>query len=193
VLNRFGEPGGGFFFTQVAERLERAAVDVTRPVLAHEARVARGDVADVRGEPVARKERVHAEHRPVADDLRNDRGRRDRGAALVAVDDRDVLGRSRPEAEAVHETRLGGRRQRVQRPAQPVQVRAVQAHAVDLTCRDDLHRNTSRAVEHGAEQLLAVFRRDLLRVVQLRERPNAVVAQRLVVEQDAGDDERAGE
>ena len=37
------------------------------------------------------------------------------------------------------------------------------------------------------------FGGDLLRVVQQGQRPNAVTAQRRVVEQDAGNDERAGE
>ena len=81
----------------------------------------------------------------------------------------------------------------MQRTAKPVQVRPVQPNAVDFSRRDDLHRDPRRAVEHRAEQLLPVLGRDLLRVVQLRKRPNAMVAQRVVVEQDAGDDERAGE
>ena len=81
----------------------------------------------------------------------------------------------------------------MQRTAQPVQVRPVQPGAVDLSRRDDLHGNPSCAREHRSEQLLAVLGRDLLRVVQLCERPNAMVAQRVVVEKDAGDDERAGE
>ena len=41
-----------------------------------------------------------------------------------------------------------------------------------------------------AKQLLPLRLGQLLRVVQQRERANAVVAQGLVVEQDAGDDER---
>ena len=81
----------------------------------------------------------------------------------------------------------------MQRTAQPVQVRIVQPDAIDLPRRDDLNGNPGCAREHRPEQLLTVLRRDLLRVVQLRERPNAMVAQRVVVEKDAGDDERAGE
>jgi hypothetical protein len=69
----------------------------------------------------------------------------------------------------------------------------MQTHAVDLPGRHDLNRNAGSAVQHRAEQLLAVLRRDLLRVVQLRERPNAMVAERVVVEEDAGNDERAGQ
>jgi hypothetical protein len=81
----------------------------------------------------------------------------------------------------------------MQRTTQPVQVRPVQPGAVDLSRRDDLHGDTGCAREHRPEQLLTVLRRDLLRVVQLRERPNAMVAERVVVEKNAGDDERAGE
>jgi hypothetical protein len=69
----------------------------------------------------------------------------------------------------------------------------VQPHAIDLPRGHDLHRDPRRAVQDRAEQLLPVLGRDLLRVVQLRKRTNAMVAQRVVVEQDAGDDERAGE
>jgi len=49
-----------------------------------------------------------------------------------------------------------------------------------------------RRREHGPEQRLPVLRADLLRVVQLRQRSNAVVSQRFVVEEDACDDERTG-
>jgi hypothetical protein len=69
----------------------------------------------------------------------------------------------------------------------------VETLAVDLARRDDLHGDPGRAGENRAEELLSVLRRDLLGVVQLRERPNAVVAERVVIEQDAGDDERACE
>ena len=162
-------------------------------MLADEPRVARRDVADVRREAVTRVERVHPAHRAVADDLGHDRCGGDRGAPLVTVDDRDVLGRGRAEAKTVHQTRFSGRRQRVQRPTQAVQVRAVQTDAIDLTRRDDLDGDARRARKHGPEQLLTILGRDLLRVVQLRQRPNPVVTERVVIEEDAGDDERAGE
>jgi hypothetical protein len=168
-------------------------VDVARPVLADQPRVPRRDVADMRREPVAWVERVHPAHRPVADDLRHDRRRGDRGAPLVAVDDRNVIGRGRSEAESVDEAGFGRRGKRVEGPSKPVQVRPVQALAVDLARRDDLDGDPGRTGENRAEELLSVLGRDLLRVVQLRERPNAVVAKRVVVEEDAGDDERAGE
>ena len=76
--------------------------------------------------------------------------------------------------------------------AQPGEVRAVQPFAVDLRGRDHLDGDLRRAGEHGPEERLPVLGADLLRVVQLRERPNAMVAQRFVVEKNAGDDERPG-
>ena len=80
----------------------------------------------------------------------------------------------------------------MQRPAKTRQVRAVQTLAVDLRVRDHLNGDLPRGREHGPEERLPVPGADLLRVVQLRERPNAVVAQRFVVEENAGDDERPG-
>jgi len=68
----------------------------------------------------------------------------------------------------------------------------VQALAVDLRVRDHLDGDLRRRREHGAEEGLPVLRADLLRVVQLRERADAMVAKRFVVEKDAGDDERTG-
>ena len=81
----------------------------------------------------------------------------------------------------------------MQRTSQPVQVRPVQPGAVDLTRGDDLDGDTRGTVEHCAKELLPLLGRNLLRVVQLRERPNAMVAQRVVVEKNAGNNERAGE
>ena len=162
-------------------------MDVARPVLADEPRMSWRDVADMGGEAVARIERVHAEHRPVADDLGHDRRRGDRCAPFVTVDDRDVLGRRRPQPETVDEAGLGRRRQSVECPSQPVQVRAVQTGAVDLTRGIDLYRHPRRGCEKRAEQLLSILGRDLLRIVQLREWPNAW-SRPASYEQDAGDD-----
>ena len=53
----------------------------------------------------------------------------------------------------------------------------MQPLAVDRGMRDHLDGNLGRRCEHGAEEGLAVLGADLLRVVQLRERANAVVAQ----------------
>src|SRR5205085_10109641 len=50
-----------------------------------------------------------------------------------------------------------------------------------------------RATEHGVEELLASILRTLLRVVEIRERPHAMLLQRRVVEEDARDDERSRE
>ena len=86
-------------------------MDLGGPPLADDRRVAGRDVADVRGETVLRIERSQPPHRPVADDLGDDGRSRNRRALLVAVDDRSMLGRGRPEPEAVDETDLGGRRE----------------------------------------------------------------------------------
>jgi len=167
-------------------------VDLARAALAYARRVLGRDVSDVGAKAVVREERVHAPHRPVADDLGHDRGSRDRRTALVAVDDRDMLRSAGPEAEAVDEARLRGRGQRMQSPTEPGEVRSMQPLAIDLRVRDDLDGDLRRRPEHGPEERLPVLRADLLRVVQLRQRANPVVAQRLVVEKDSCDDERSG-
>jgi hypothetical protein len=58
--------------------------------------------------------------------------------------------------------------------------------------RDHLDGDLRRRREYRAEERLPVLRADLLRVVQLRQRADAMVAKRFVVEKDAGDDERTG-
>ena len=80
----------------------------------------------------------------------------------------------------------------MQRPPHPSEIRAVQPLAVDRRVRDHLDRDLRRRRKHGAEERLAILWADLLRVVQLRQRTNAVVAKRFVVEENAGDDEWAG-
>src|SRR5581483_5560386 len=54
-------------------------------------------------------------------------------------------------------------------------------------------RNALGAPDDRVEQLLAALVRALLRVVEEGERPDTVVPKAAVVEQDAGDDERARE
>ncbi len=168
-------------------------MDLAWSSLAHDPGVARRDVPDVGREPVTRIERVESPHRPVAHDLGHDRCRCDRSASLVTVDDGHVLRRARPEAEAVDEAGFGGRGKRMQCSPQAGEVRAMQALSIDLGRRDRLHRDLRRAAEHRAEELLALFRAHLLRVVQKGERPDAVVSEELVVQKDAGDYERTGE
>src|SRR5207247_6402537 len=80
-----------------------------------------------------------------------------------------------------------------QRLAQAAEVRAVQPVPVDHTRRVDAHGDARGAGDDGSEELLATLRCHLLRVVQERERPDAVVAEARIVEQDAGADERTGE
>ena len=101
-------------------------MDLAGPSFAHDGGVRRRDVPDVRGEAVAGVERVGHVHVAVARHLRDDRGRRDRRALRVAVDDRAVRRRRRPEAEAVDERDVG-RLAPPERLAQPAQVAPVQA------------------------------------------------------------------
>ena len=53
----------------------------------------------------------------------------------------------------------------------------MQSLAVDLRVRDDLDGDLRGRDEDSPEERLAVLGADLLRVVQLRERANPVVAQ----------------
>jgi hypothetical protein len=61
---------------------------------------------------------------------------------------------------------------------------------VDLARRHRTYRNLRAASEHGAEQLLAPGGCQLLGVVEERERPHAMIAQALVVEENARDEKR---
>ena len=142
--------------------------------------------------PYAGIDGVGRAHVAVARHLRDDRRRGDRGALRVAVDDRAMRRGRRAEPEAVDERDVGGLA-RPQRLAQSAQVGLVQPVAVDHPGREHVHRDALRAREHRAIELVARRLVDLLRVVQQRERTHAVVAQRGVVEEHAGDDERACE
>ena len=63
-----------------------------------------------------------------------------------------------------------------------------------MACEGDhSHRNASRAARDRPEEHLAPLRGHLLRVVQKSERTNAVVTQRLVIEENTRDDERSSE
>ena len=165
-------------------------MDLARTARAHDSRMARGDVAHVRNEPVVREQRVHPPHQAVACDLGDDGRRGDRGAAFVAVDDGCVYGRGGAEPEAVDETRLGRRGQLPEDRPEPGEVAAVEPGAVDLVMRDDAECNTLGAADDRAEKLLPLLGSNLLRVVEERQRADTVVAEPVVVEQDTGDDQR---
>ena len=100
-----------------------------------------------------------------------------------------MLGGRRPEPEAIDETRLCWRRQRVQDLPHRGEIRAMEAVPVDLAVRNHKDDDLLSARDHRAEQRLPAVGRDLLRVVQQCERAHLVVAQAAVVEQHAGDDE----
>src|SRR5439155_15414160 len=109
----------------------------------------------------------------------------DRGALRVAVDDRGVLRRRGAEPETVDEARLGGRRQRAQHRAQSLEIRAVQPVSVDLARWDHTHHDAFGARNDGAEELITLRGRQLLRVVEVRERPRTVVAETVEIEQNS--------
>ena len=115
-------------------------------------------------------------HRPVADNLGDDGCGRDRRALLVAVDDRSMLGRRRPEPEAVDETDLCGRRELPEDRPHRGEVRTVKAVGVDLPRGDRAHRHLLGTGKDAAKETLPVGRAELLGVVQQRQRPDAVVA-----------------
>ncbi len=150
------------------------------------------DVADVRDESVPRVEGVEAAHDPVANDLGDDRRGRDGRATGISVDDGAVRGSGRAEPKAVHEAGVGIRMEVSEHRPQTCEVAAMQSRAIDLERGDAADADTRRARHHGLEENLTLRRGDLLGVVQRRERTNTGAAQRLVVEEGAGDDERPG-
>ena len=69
----------------------------------------------------------------------------------------------------------------------------MEAVAVDLGRRQRADDDTLGAAQDAAEERLALGSAALLRVVQAGERPDAWSCRQRVVEQDACDEERAGE
>jgi hypothetical protein len=100
--------------------------------------------------------------------------------------------RCRPETKAVDEACLGGRMEIGEHGAQAGEVRAMKAVEVDRPHRHDPNADRRRARADGLEERLALGHRYLLRVVQRREAPDPRAAERSIVEEDTGDDERPG-
>jgi hypothetical protein len=69
----------------------------------------------------------------------------------------------------------------------------MEAPSVDLPRRDRADADLRGAADDGAKQNLPPRGAHLLRIVEQRERADAVVAQAFVVEQHPGDDERPRE
>ena len=65
--------------------------------------------------------------------------------------------------------------------------------SVDRAGRDDADRDPGRAARDGPEELLALRRVDLLGVVQESKGPDCVVAEALVVQEDARGNKGPGE
>ena len=101
-------------------------------------------------------------------------------------------GAERAEPEAVDEARLGARREVGEDVAQPREVRAVEAVAVDVAGGDDAHRDLRRRrrAPPGAAPRAARGSTCFESFSSASGRVRWPL-ERLVVEQDAGDDERA--
>ena len=162
---------------------------VARAVSAHRSGMHRRDVAHVAREPVARVQRVEATHDAIPGDLGDDRCGRDRGTPCVAVDDGAVRGCERAQAKTVDEAGFRAWREIGENVTQPLEVRAVEPMAVDVTRRDHTNRHLRRRLQDGEEKRFAHLGIDLLGIVQQGERPRAASLERVVVEQDTGDDE----
>ena len=141
-----------------------------RPVRAHRPGVLGGDVADVLLEPELRVVRGDALHEPVTRDLGDDRGGRDRGAAPVAADHGAMRACAARDAEAVGHAHVRLGVERAESPTERVQVRPVQAAAVDLGRRHDEDRDLCGPRDHRLEQLLAAGLGMALGVVEQAER-----------------------
>src|SRR5204862_7789435 len=70
---------------------------------------------------------------------------------------------------------------------------AVEAVAIDARRRERLHADALGAADDRVEELFTLRLGELLRVVEEGERPDFRAAERLVVEQHAGDEERSRE
>jgi DNA invertase Pin-like site-specific DNA recombinase len=180
----------------VGERLEGHAMKGRDALPEDRLAMLRRGVADMIGEAPARVQLIRVAHVAVARDLRDDRGRRDRGARGVAVDDCALRTLELRHGEAVHQadhlapqlTRDGPHR-----VAQGCEVRLVQPAGVDPAdaARDD--DDAGGAAQHQRVELLARETCVLLGVVQRLQRTQVADRQRVVVEQDARGDERPGE
>ena len=166
---------------------------LTRAALADDGRMTGSNVADVRRETVLRIQRVESPHRAVPNDLRDNGSGGDRSALLVAVDDGPVFRRLGTETKAVHQADFRRRKNRPQSLTQAAQVRAVETVAVDHSRRNYANGDARRAAGHRTEKLLTMSRRELLRIVEEPERPHAVLAQALVVEEHGRGDERSSQ
>jgi hypothetical protein len=138
--------------------------------------------------------RVGAAHEAVTGDLGDDRGGGDRRALAVAVDHGAALVAVHlADREAVAEQDAPRTGDLQQRFAQRGQVGLVQAAVVDAarTPRDD--RDARGDAQHHRVQRLARLLGVLLGVVEQPERANLARAEALVVEEDRGGDQRAGQ
>ena len=102
-------------------------------------------------------------------------------------------GASGPEPETVDEARLRARREIGEHGAQPPEVRAVEAVAVDVAGRDHANRHLRRRIEHRPEKRSRTSGSTCLESFSSASGRVRSAVERVVVEQDAGDDERSRE
>jgi hypothetical protein len=100
---------------------------------------------------------------------------------------------SLPEAKAVDEACVRRRMELGQDGAERGEIGAMQPEVVDLTNGDDPHADLRGGAHDCTEERLALFVRNLLRVVEARERSYARSVQELVVEEHPRDNERPRE
>ncbi len=147
------------------DRRERAAVmdGGTEPVQCVE--VLRHAVAHVALEAVARMREAHPHHQPVAGDLGDDRGRRDRRHQRIAGDHRLAVAAAVDTVAAVDEHELGPDRQRPHRASERPQRCAQDIVAVDPVGRAERHGNLGGGADFRVE-LLALLVIELLGIIE---------------------------
>lgn len=124
-------------------------------------------VAFVLAEAILRETRAEVAHNRVARDLRDDAGGRDAEAVAIAVDDRRLRQRERKNWEAINEDVLGLQGKRIERGTHCLMGGAQDIDRVDLHGIDHADRPENGSVRREVlVNLLALFRQELLRIVQ---------------------------
>ena len=142
-------------------------------------------IAHVALEAVAGMGQPEPRHQPVAGDLGDDRGRRDRGDEPVAADHRLAIAGNRDAIAAVDEDQARPGRQRAHRARQRPQRSLANVVAIDPGRRRERHRDLGAGADLPIE-LLARFRGELLGIVEPARNARRI-------EDDRGGDDRPGE
>ena len=124
-------------------------------------------------------------HEAIAGHLRHHRRRSDRGAATISPDDPAMRRCARTQVKPVDEARRRRRFERRERSGQQVQVRDVQAVAIDGSTRRGHHRHLLGIPQDRVGQLVAHIRRNELRVVQPAKLSTRPPADSIEIEDDS--------